>query len=240
MRACFALALAILSLAPVCGQERDAKEMVIVRPVEIDEVLVNPGMGIQTFQRFNGEAIYPTLDWSEAGPVERGAPVKTRPDFPASSVAYLRWFWSQIQPEPGQFRWDIIDTALDEARRHGQTLAMRLMPYDDRNPMPEWYRNSGAKRANAASNKDGSIWSPDASDPRYKQQWSALVKAAGARYDGHPYLDSVDVSTVGYGGEGWGPYLPDWPTQKALLDVYFEAFRRTPLLINFGSLQALA
>ena len=48
----------------------------------------------------------------------------------------------------------------------------------------------------------------------YMRHWGALVTAAGARYDGHPDLDSVDVSTVGYWGEGWGPYLPDWPTRR--------------------------
>jgi len=50
----------------------------------------------------------------------------------------------------------------------------------------------------------------------------------------------VDISTLGYWGEGWGPYLPDWPTQQALVDLHFEAFQRTPLLMNFDELRALA
>ena len=41
---------------------------VIVRPKEIDTVLVNPGMGVQTFQRFNGDALNAGLRWSEEGP----------------------------------------------------------------------------------------------------------------------------------------------------------------------------
>ncbi len=114
------------------------------------------------------------------------------------------------------------------------------MPYDQGHPLPEWYRNSGARRANKPTDQDGNIWSPDAGDPLYLKHWSALVRAAGARYDGHPYLNSVDVSSVGYWGEGWGPYLPDWPTQQALIDIYFEAFRRTPLLMNFDEPRALA
>jgi hypothetical protein len=39
-------------------------------------------------------------------------------------------------------RWEILDTALEQARLHGQTLAIRLMPYDQQHPVPEWYRNS--------------------------------------------------------------------------------------------------
>jgi len=216
------------------------QDMIVVRPTQIDDVLVNPHMGIETFQRFNGDAINPGKRWSEVGPELRTQKAAQRPDFPDSSVAYFRWFWWQIEPEPGKYRWEIIDTALAGARERGQTLMIRLMPYDQRNPLPEWYRNSGARRANKPSDADGEIWSPDADDPLYRKHWSALVRAAGARYDGHPYLDSVDISTVGYWGEGWGPYLPDWETQKALIDDYFDAFRRTPLLMNFDEPKALA
>ncbi|HMC62442.1 MAG TPA: beta-galactosidase [Candidatus Solibacter sp.] len=79
------------------------------------------------------------------------------------------WFWSQLEPERGKYRWDIIDTALDQARRHGQKLDMRLMPYDQSNPLPQWYQNSGARRANRPTGQDEKVWSPDASDPLYIQ-----------------------------------------------------------------------
>ena len=49
----------------------------------------------------------------------------------------------------------------------------------------------------------------------------------------------MDVSTVGYWGEGWGPYLPSWQRQKELIDLYFDAFKRTLLLINFDEPHAL-
>jgi len=39
---------------------------VIVRSREIHDVLINPGMGITTFQRFNGDAINLGRNWSEA------------------------------------------------------------------------------------------------------------------------------------------------------------------------------
>lgn len=143
------------------------------------------------------------------------------------------------RPEKGKYRWDIIDSALEEARRHKQTLAIRLMPYDQGHPLPEWFRNSGARRINKPTDEDGKIWSPDSEDPLYIKQWNALVREAGARYDGHPYLDTVDISTFGYWGEGWGPYPPSPATQKALIDVYFNVFRRTPLLVNIDVLDSL-
>jgi len=215
-------------------------ETVIFRPREIDEVLVNPGMGIQTFQRFNGDAINPGKDWSEVGPAKKAPEGGAKPEFPGSSIAYCRWFWRQIEPEAGRYRWDILDAALERARERGQQLAVRLMPYDQKNPLPEWYRNSGARRANRPEDKDGAIWSPDSSDPLYLRHWGGLVKAFAARYDGHPFLDSVDISTFGYWGEGWGPHPPPWATQKTLIDLYLEGFKRTPLLMNFDELEALA
>lgn len=212
---------------------------VVVRPVEIDSVLTNPGMGIQTFQRFRGQALNVGQRWSETGPEKPVADAAGKVRFPDSSMAYLRWFWWRLEPKRGEYRWEIIDSALDEARRHGQTLNIRLMPYDQTDAMPEWYRNSGARRANRPEDKDGKIWSPDANDPRYAKWWSELVREAGRRYDGNPWLELVDISTVGFWGEGWGPYLPDWKVQKELIDVYFEAFPHTALLVNFDELKAL-
>ncbi len=77
------------------------EELVIVRPKPIDDLLVNPGIGLQTFQRFDGQPLNPALTWSEEGPVDPPADATARADYPASSIAYFRWFWSQIEPSPG-------------------------------------------------------------------------------------------------------------------------------------------
>lgn len=217
-----------------------AQKSVIVRPVEIDDVLVNPEMGVQTFQRVNGDAINPGSRWSEIGPEKAPQAGQGLPDFPQSSLAYYRWFWSQIEPAPGKYNWEPIDLAIERALAQGQMIDFRLMPYDQRSPLPEWYRNSGAHRANKPEDSDGKIWSPDADDPVYAKRWGAFIAAAGKRYNGHPAVDTVDISTVGYWGEGWGPYLPDWSVQQRLIDQYFEAFGRTRLLMNFDEPRALA
>ena len=110
---------------------------VVVRPKEIHAVLVNPGKGIQTFQRFNGQPLNQGFKWSEAGPTSQLQQAAAPPNFPESSIAYCRWFWNAIEPEPGQFRWSIIDQALKEARQHHQRLAIRIMPYDPGHPLPD-------------------------------------------------------------------------------------------------------
>jgi hypothetical protein len=228
--------LTILSGIPAEAQ----RNVVVVRPKEISEVLVNPGMGITTFQRFNGQQPNPPLQWSEVGPVSKLPAASGKPDFPEASVAYCRWYWNVLEPELGRFDWHIVDLAIAEARAHGQKLAIRLMPYSNEDPLPEWYRKSGAKRANQDPDKDGKIWQPDFSDPLFLKYWGQLVAEAGARYDGNPYLDTVDISSVGYWGEGWSPYMPAFSYQKALIDIWLEAFKHTLLLMNFDEPQALA
>ena len=47
------------------------RDTVIVRPVTVNEVLINPNMGITTFNRFSGQATNPPLEWSEVGPVTK-------------------------------------------------------------------------------------------------------------------------------------------------------------------------
>ncbi len=237
---CFWLFLIVAIAAQAYGQT----DTVVIRPVETHDVLVNPGMGITTFQRFNGDAINPKFTWSEFGPVTRLQQAPTKPDFPDTSIAYVRWYWNTIEPEQGKYRWDIIDLALQEAKEHGQRLAIRLMPYAGKDgsiePLPAWYQNSGARRANKPTDPDGSVWQPDFSDPLYLKDWGELVAAAGERYDGNPYLDSVDISSVGYWGEGWSPYMPAFPVQKELIDIWLKAFPRTTLLMNFDEPEALA
>jgi len=234
------LAFLLILIAATVSDAFAQNETIVVRPVETSDVLINPGMGITTFQRFNGQSLNPGTTWSEEGPTSKLADERLAPDFPQSSIAYCRWFWSAIEPAPGKFRWEIIDNALEEAHAHHQTLAIRLMPYDPKHLLPLWYRNSGARRANKATDKDGEIWQPDFSDPLYLKYWGEVVEAAGARYDGHPFLESVDISTVGYWGEGWSNYMPAFAYQKELIDVYFKAFKHTLLLMNFDEPEALS
>jgi len=234
---CFAAAFILFSgllLAQSPSQD------VVVYPQSIDTVLVNPGMGIETFQRFNGDPLNSGMTWSEAGPTAPLKPATVKPDFPDSSIAYCRWFWNVLEPEQDKYNWGIIDLALKEARAHHQQLAIRMMPYDREHPLPEWYRNSGARRANKPGDRNGNIWQPDFRDPLYLKYWGQLVAAVGARYDGDPDLAMVGVSSIGYWGENWSPYMPVFTYQKALIDIYLNAFERTPLLSPFDQQQALA
>jgi hypothetical protein len=86
-----------------------------------------------------------------------------------------------------RYRWDILDTALDEARRYGQTLMIRMMPTTRETPCRSGIA-SRERGANKPGDRDREIWSPDADDRLYIKHWGALVRKAGERYDRHPYF----------------------------------------------------
>ncbi len=207
---------------------------VVVRPREIDDVLVNPGMGFMTFQRFNGDALNEGLKWTEGFPIvyqDFKGSLKNR-NHPDTSMAYFRVYWRYIEPQPGEYAWDLFDNALRTAHNRGQTLMIRIAPYGStgkpKDDVPAWYRKL-AGRESAKRSPHG--WRTDAEHPRYARHFGDMIRAFGKRYDGHPDLESVDLSIVGCWGEGAGSATLSKHTREALVDAYVESFSKTPLIM---------
>jgi hypothetical protein len=217
---------AILGNSIITAQELPAKR--VVRPVEIFDVLNNPGIGFMTFQRFNGDNLNIGSTWTEGLP-----PVYQDFDgdllnknYPQTSIAYIRVYWKFMEPQPGQYNWFMIDKALRTAAERGQTLMLRIAPYgEEENDVPSWYRKIVGKEDKYLSGK----WRIDPEDLRYVQYFGGMIKALGQRYDGHPDLESVDVSIVGFWGEGDGSHLLTDITRLALINCYLDNFKKTPL-----------
>jgi len=94
--------------------------LVEVKPRELDEVLVNPGIGFETGGCFNGDR-------------------KVR-NYPVCSIAYFRFYWDRLEPEEGRYAFDLIEQLLTKARERGQDLALRFMPMDTDPKAPAWFR----------------------------------------------------------------------------------------------------
>ncbi len=213
-------------------------QIVKVKPKEIDSVLFNPGIGFTTFQRFNGDkrnAIDDCGDFLADYPYELLTDEEgnlQNPHYPFTTVAYLRIYWIFIEPEQGKYRWDIIDRALEYASERGQTLMLSLMPYGsspERNDVPAWYREMVGDDTNFKHNNPVNKWFVDPEDPRYLEYYGKLIKAFGERYDGHPALESVDMRIVGAWGEGGGTDKLEPNTAMALIDLYLDSFKNTPV-----------
>ncbi|HML47156.1 MAG TPA: beta-galactosidase, partial [Clostridia bacterium] len=173
-----------------------------VRPKLIDDLLINPGMGFMTFQRFNGDALNPgTESWTEGHPIEYQPAPDTlhNPDYPDTSLAYFRVYWSYLEPERGAYRWEMIDKALATAQSRGQTLLLRIAPhgFDRKEDVPAWYRAMVGPKRDFVEPK----WQVDPNDERYAQCFGGMIRALGRRYDGHPGLESVDMALMSAWGE---------------------------------------
>ena len=64
--------------------------------------------------------------------------------------------------------------------------------------MPDWYRTMVGKEDKQPEAK----WRTNPEDPRYVQHFGGMIRALGARYDGHPLLESVDLPSSAPGAKG--------------------------------------
>jgi hypothetical protein len=223
-----------------------------VRPKESFDYIPNPHRGTTTFQRFQGDALCPTIQWGDRdGPTEFGCADRIRDNvkfIPRATLAYCRWPWSWLEPQKGGYNWEIIDHTLKTARERGQTAQLRFQPYttavDTRvNPpkakrfppevsvdVPDWYWETGAAWIDQGPFGRNE---PDCNDPRYLEHFGDFIRAFGARYDGHRDLESIDIAYAGFWGEAGGNTTAD--TAARLADIYLEAFRKTQLLGMLGT-----
>jgi hypothetical protein len=222
--------LIILALYVLAGNTAFAQQQpsqIKVYPKEIFDVLNNPGIGFTTFQRFNGDQ-QSRINWS-AGYTFKYEPFNgnlTNRNYPQSSIAYLREYWIFFEPEEGKYNWDMLDKALRMAADRGQTLMFRIMPYGTNNvtDVPPWFREMVGKEKPDPADKR-----VDHEDPRYLHYFGRMIAALGQRYDGHPDLESVDISITGPWGEGRGTGHLSEKARSVLINSYVDNFKKTPL-----------
>lgn len=229
--------LCLLSLAimvPLAGRSQNDPSRTIIKPKEIDDVLNNPGIGFNTFQRFNGDTLNPGRGWREGFLIDyqtfNGSLINK--GYPQTTTAYWRVYWKFIEPEARKYRWDLIDQALDSARSRGQKLILRIAPYGTgpEKDVPDYYRKMVGPKKDLKYNNPVNAWAVDPEDPRYNEYFGGLIREIGKRYDGHPYLEAVDISIVGAWGEGAGSKMLSQETREALVTSYTDYFKKTPLI----------
>lgn len=200
---------------------------------QTDELLINPHMGFMTFQRFNGDKLNePGVNgggWTEGYPIEYqkwNGSLKNE-NHPDTSMAYWRVYWRFIETQRGLYNWDMFDKALQTARERNQTLMLRIAPYGSGKDqdVPDWYRKITGDEPGIKYR-----WRTDPENPLYAESFGALIKALAERYDGHPDIDSVDMSFIGYWGEGGDCEKLSGQTMQSLTNAYIDNFKQTPLI----------
>lgn len=229
--------------------------IVVVKPKPFDGTLVNPDIGFTTFQRFNGDSLNTGTKWTEGFPIQyqpfHGS-LQTK-DFPMTTIAYFRIYWRFVEPQQGVYNWAMLDKALQTAHARHQTLMLRIAPYGTgpESDVPDWYRkvtgevlrkapfnvgHSSWYRPLPSSHPDWSLyesqWMVDPMNPAYTHFFGDMIRALGARYDGDPDLDLVDISIVGPWGEGAGTPMLTTQVMHSLMDSYLDSFHKTPLVVQ--------
>ncbi len=212
--------LQLVGLAPTVADDSDGARIV---PEQTDEILANPGMGWETFHRTS-------------------AADTNLPAWIPSTVHYARWGWGQLEPKRGEIDYGFLDGVLKETRDSGQKLAFRAMCCATRPSQPyhpKWLKEIGGKVVMTRYGDGPELEVPVLDDPKVLAAHLDFIKRLGARYDGHPDIDHVDLGTVGWWGE-WhmsqssNAPMPTLETQKKIVDTYLAAFQKTPLVMLVG------
>jgi len=206
-----------------------AEEIVRVEPKEIDVLLANPSMGWQTFHRT-----------ADRDPALEGLP---------SSVAYYRFYWKDVEPEPGKPDFEKFDSLLAQCRAAGQKLAFRIMVAGTGRGnihSPLWLKEMGVPGYDYTYRVKGpTVWTPDLDDPTVLKFHLRTISQLGERYDGHPDVCLMDIGSVGLWGEwhfssakrvdtGDRVPMPKPEIRKRIIDTYRQAFNKTPLAMLIG------
>jgi hypothetical protein len=201
----------------------------IIEPEGTDEVLVNPGMGFETFHSFNGD--------------QRNISAE---NYPECSIAYFRFYWDRLEPREGSYNFDLIDSLLEKAQENGQDLALRFMPTssaDLTTGTPQWYMEKAKGYWYTKYNRRG--WAPDHNDPYFLAKQEELVGTFGERYNGHKNMIRMDIGSVGFWGE-WHmshtePEVPMISEENAvkIIDMYLKYWDHTPLSMQIGYVPGL-
>ncbi|NQT38774.1 MAG: beta-galactosidase [Planctomycetes bacterium] len=167
------------------GQVWAAEPPVTVTPEDSDEILANPGMGWQTFHRTR------TQD-------------NNLPSWIPSTVHYARWGWGTLEPDEGKIDYDFLDGVLSDTREAGQKVAFRVMccsTYPRRPYHPQWLRDIRGGVVTTRYGDGPQLEVPVLDESVVLKAHLDFIKRLGARYDGHPDIDHIDLGSVGWWGE---------------------------------------
>jgi len=195
---------------------------------EVDTLFANPGQGWMSQAR---------------------AP-KADPRFPCS-VVYIRFNWADIEPEQGKYNWHVIDDVIAAWKPRGATVAFRVMTCNAHSAgyyaSPKWLFDAGCKGFEYLRGGDDPTSGgkripriePEYADPIYLARHGEFLKALGQRYDGGPAVEFLDIGSYGIWGEWHTPHPASVAVRKQIVDLYLQAFRRTPLVFMSDDAEVL-
>ena len=166
--------------------------------------------------------------------------------FPGMDHIYIRLSWAYLEPEEGQFNWDVIDDIFHKWTQEGLGIAFRIScketstdRIEQQFATPKWVMEAGAQgrycRYGDIVGPDGP-WEPVFDDPVFLAKLENFLRAFAARYDGKSWLRYVDIGSIGDWGEGhtWAGSRIDYTLnqKKIHIDLYARYFKETQLVVT--------
>jgi len=160
-------------------------------------------------------------------------------DFPCFNHVYLRLGWNYLEPEEGNYRWDVLDEVIKRWWAKDRRVSFRVTCKETGNQTyatPKWVFDAGAK-GELVGMYGSACFEPDYGDPVFLEKFENFMQALGTRYDGAPFLEFVDVGSFGEWGECHTEGSSDraWPVEvmKEHIDIHTRAFKKTTVLGNY-------
>jgi len=167
-------------------------------------------------------------------------------DFPGMDHLYLRLAWAYLEPQEGQYRWEVIDRDIEKWTTRGLGIAFRIScretgtkPIEQQFATPKWVVEAGAQGDYYYKGKKTGPtgpWEPRFNDPVYLAKLDNFLKAFAARYDGKPWLRYVDIGSIGDWGEGHTSSGSNakygWRERKAHVDLHLKHFKKSQLVVS--------
>lgn len=172
---------------------------------------------------------------------------------PSVSGTYLGYYWAQLEPQNGQYNWNLIDNDMKPWVNNGKHVIVRIsaagwtswQPPNSRQGTPQWVYNQGVSSVTEA---DGAI-KPQYWNPVFLQNFSNFVQAFANRYDSNTNIIAVEIGigdggetkpdtyfknnpkilstwiSIGYTDQVW------WSTVQRIIDIYRSSFHQMPLAV---------
>ena len=201
----------------------------------------NPNTGFMSFQHFSGEPIYSDCivkpenkmcetEHFECYPVPGYVEEKGFEEgfYPDSTIVYIRALWKEFEPERGKYNYDFIQSIIDKAKAHNQTLIFRLMAHSTRacDDVPNWLK----ELIDCPERPDGTRVKDSPTDPLFLELFGQAIQKLGEKFDKEPVFDTIDISLPGAWGEGHNLELYPEEDLEKLFDVYVNTFKNTRLI----------
>ncbi|HEY5005763.1 MAG TPA: beta-galactosidase [Ktedonobacteraceae bacterium] len=172
---------------------------------------------------------------------------------PALAGTYLGYYWSQLEPQKGQYNWDLIDQQMQPWIDNGKNVILRVATAgwtswdpssNSGNATPQWVYDLGVS---SVTEVDNAIL-PQYWNPQFLHSYNDFIQAFASHYDGNPNVSAIEMG-IGTGGEtkvdtrtNNPNLLADWQaigysdpiwwdTIQQIITDYSTSFQHTPLVV---------